>query len=401
MLISFDRKHLLILAAYALFSLTGAAQAATFFVATSGNDSFPGTETQPFRSIKRGLSSMRAGDKLYIRAGTYAEGINSSSQVIPTGTSWADAPLISAYPGEKVILQLPSTSTSGFQFDLQSPYLQYVIISGLVLDGGSQNIKVGSTAHHIKFENMELKNGFQQCVYTGTGTHDLWFSGGSVHDCGLPMPVADAGYPFYVSGNDHVLENIEVYNSNSFCFHVYDTNIRPQRIIVRNNIIHHCALQRAASAGILVKGDNHLVYNNVVYKNNGHGIMTYGAANAKFYNNTVYGGMQSGIYVYPGSTGTQLRNNISYANATTQILDEGAGTILSKNVVTDPRFMNAATLDFSLQATSVAIDAGELLSEVSTDIRRRARPQGFAHDVGAYETGTTSAPSPPRNLSVR
>src|SRR5687768_15280622 len=77
-------------------------QAATYYVATTGNDSYPGSQLQPFRTIKKGLSTLTTGDTLYIRAGTYSESISSNVQTIPTGTSWANAPLIAGYPGETV-----------------------------------------------------------------------------------------------------------------------------------------------------------------------------------------------------------------------------------------------------------------------------------------------------------
>ena len=60
--------------------------------------------------------------------------------------------------------------------------------------------------------------------------------------------------------------------------------------------------------------------------------MTQIAANAKIYNNTVYGGAQTGIYVYPGATNTEVRNNITYGNVTTPILDQGTGTTIAHNL---------------------------------------------------------------------
>src|SRR5262245_20178135 len=48
-----------------------AASAATYYVATSGNNSYAGTETQPFQTIRKGLSVLRGGDTLYVRGGTY------------------------------------------------------------------------------------------------------------------------------------------------------------------------------------------------------------------------------------------------------------------------------------------------------------------------------------------
>ena len=48
-------------------------------------------------------------------------------------------------------------------------------------------------------------------------------------------------------------------------------------------------------------------------------------------------------------------------------------------------FVNAAADDYRLLATSPAIDTGQTLSTVTTDIEGNARPQGAASDIGCYE----------------
>src|SRR5688572_9280450 len=98
-------------AALLLPSLTGSlATAGTYSVSTTGSDSNPGTPAQPFRTIAKGLSVMGAGDTLSIESGTYAEGIDSNAQTIPTGTSFANAPLITAASGATVTLRPGSGS---------------------------------------------------------------------------------------------------------------------------------------------------------------------------------------------------------------------------------------------------------------------------------------------------
>ena len=50
----------------------------TFFVANAGNDSNPGTETQPWRTLAKGSSTAQPGDTVYVKAGTYNESIRAS-----------------------------------------------------------------------------------------------------------------------------------------------------------------------------------------------------------------------------------------------------------------------------------------------------------------------------------
>jgi hypothetical protein len=209
----------------------------------------------------------------------------------------------------------------------------------------------------------------------------------------------------YIGGNDHLIENMEIYGSNSYCMIFYTSyDPKPARNVIRNSVFHDCALTKPSSAAILLSGaDGNAAYNNVLYRNYGHGIQNSSGTNAKIYNNTVYGGSQTGIYILPSATNADVRNNIAYGNATKEILNEGSGTVLSNNLTSDPRFVNAAALNFSLQTSSPAIDAGTNLSLVTMDIRRTPRPQGITHDIGAFEGpgSSVAAPAPPRNLSVR
>ncbi len=108
-------------------------------------------------------------------------------------------------------------------------------------------------------------------------------------------------------------------------------------------------------------------------------------SNTRIYNNTIYGGAQTGIYVEPGATSTDVRNNIAYANGTTQILGLGVATVLSNNLITNPRFVNPLVFDFNLQTGSPAIDTGITLGQVTVDFKNTPRPQGAAYDIGAYE----------------
>lgn len=63
----------------------GASPAATphvgafYFVSPSGNDSWPGTVTQPFATVQYAVNRLMAGDTLYVRAGDYHETVTVSN----------------------------------------------------------------------------------------------------------------------------------------------------------------------------------------------------------------------------------------------------------------------------------------------------------------------------------
>jgi parallel beta-helix repeat protein len=383
-------------------------EAATYYVATSGSDSAAGSLAQPFRSIAKGLSSMGAGDTLYIRGGTYNERINSNSQTIPTGNSWTDAPIISGYPGETAVL---AVGGAGELINLPHAYIKYVSFENLVLDGLTtidNVISLGSSgAHHVRFKNCEVKNAGHIGVFFH-GSFNI-FTGGQVHHIGnvslYPRP-SNRHYGFYVGGSDNLIENARIHHTNDYGIHNYHGITLSSRNIYRNLTLHDTSLLYDSGAAIIAsRSDSVLIYNNVLYGNTGHGILAGSqGSNTRIYNNTVYGGAQTGIYVEPGASGTDVRNNIAYGNGTTQILGLGVGTVLANNLITNPRFVNSAAFDFNIQAGSPAIDAGVALSQVQTDFKGTARPQGGAYDIGAYESGgsaDSTPPSPPRNVALQ
>jgi parallel beta-helix repeat protein len=75
----------------------------------TASDSNPGTESQPFKTIGRGVQSLEPGDTLLIKAGTYREMVNLHR----SGTQ-ADPIRIRAYPGDegKVIINAAEPVTN-------------------------------------------------------------------------------------------------------------------------------------------------------------------------------------------------------------------------------------------------------------------------------------------------
>jgi len=64
-----------------------------------GDDAASGAANAPWKTVSRALKSLKAGDTLYLRAGTYYERIECALKGVP------DAPItLRAYPGERVIL---------------------------------------------------------------------------------------------------------------------------------------------------------------------------------------------------------------------------------------------------------------------------------------------------------
>jgi hypothetical protein len=376
------------------------ATAATYYVATTGNDSNPGTQQQPFRSISRGMTFVRAGDVLYIRGGTYSESINSNQQTIPTGSSWSDAPRIAAYPSETVVL----VGAYGQGINLAASYIRYVIFDGLVIDGGGVSVQAG--AHHVRFQNGEIKNAMGQGVQGGFGggaTTNIELINMRIHHNGNPVQGPTYGgrldHGIYVAIQGLLIDGCDIYENTGYGIQIYDSSGgNSSGTVIRNTRVHD---NHGDGGVILSYGSNIQFYNNVVYNHlTGVGV-NYNASNVQIYNNTIYNhpnGM--GVEIGSGASGTNVRNNILYRNGQA-LADYSGSTTASSNLTTDPKFADATNGNFTLQSSSPAIDAGVTISIVTTDFLGAPRPSGAAYDIGAIEYGSAAAmPSAPQNLRL-
>ncbi len=399
------------------------AQATIYYVATNGNDAYSGSELQPFKTIKKGLTVIKAGDTLYIRGGIYPEQINSNVQVIPTGSSWQDAPVISAYSGETVVLQPGGGSEV---INLSRSNIQYVIFIGLVLDasnlqrscssgyGCSYGIGATNGAHHVRFTNIEIKN--------AAGSGVLITRGGSTTPTSFEFLSCDVhhngtesrDHGFYLSTSGNRVRNCKIHHNTGWGIHIYtgSLSVTTNNNTIDGNEIYSNAALSASAPGILIdNGAGNLVINNIV-RGNKNGIQV-GApfasgvtvSGTKIYNNTIYSNMPGvGIDIFASSSQTDVKNNILYRNGGT-ILNKGIGTTQSNNLFSDPRFVDELNGNFKLQQGSPAINQGVLLGEVQYDFAGVTRPQLGAHDLGAYEYSTTGGdttpPVPPQNVRVQ
>src|SRR5690606_28733359 len=72
--------------------------AATYHVATTGNDANPGSAAQPWATLQHAADSIAAGDTVYVHAGNYAGG-----HFTTPGTPSARI-LLAAWPGDTPVV---------------------------------------------------------------------------------------------------------------------------------------------------------------------------------------------------------------------------------------------------------------------------------------------------------
>src|ERR1700723_2213279 len=197
-------KFLTLFALFVCVSVATAQTSTSFYVSTTGDDSNPGTETAPWRTIQHAADNARAGSTVNIRGGVYEELVNISA----SGNSSDGFITFRSYPGETAILDAthftPAARTGILTIHNQS----YVRIQGLeirnlrtaehrltplgisVIGSGSHIELLKNNVHHIEntFPGRDSPgsggNGFGIAVY-GTDAKapitDLIIDGNDVH----------------------------------------------------------------------------------------------------------------------------------------------------------------------------------------------------------------------------
>ena len=385
------RERFAALAALLILAVPRAAPAADCYMAADGADTNAGTIDEPFRTFAHAVPLLGPGDTLLVRAGTYAQSINTYDFSITPGESWDNPVTVAAYPGETVVLR-PDAGTEVLRIMATS----YVVFEGLVLDASlveTNAVKITYTgesndAHHIRLVGCEVMNAPGQGLLVGSaGSGDGYneFIGLSVHDNGT----TDFDHGFYIGNDYNLVEGCEVYRNSGWGVHIYNgyEGESADHNIVRGNLVHDNAAAGDRGVGIgLYSGTGNAAYNNVSWGNKNGISLNYGLVDALVYNNTVYGNAEYGIIVGEDSTGAQLRNNVVYLSGWGDLEDAGVSTVLGTNLTgTDPLVVDASAGDFHLREGSPAVDAGETLAEVPADLEGVPRPQGEAFDLGAYE----------------
>ncbi len=455
------RSWKVVVAVFSFAILAAEANAATYYVSTSGNDANNGALSTPFKTISHGAGVAQPGDTVYVRAGVYNDLVRISSQ----GTSAAHIG-IRAYPGESPVIDGTGTAAG----------------TDLVLF---------SSAQYVDFSGFEVRNSTHIgiCVYPGSF---LTISGNNVH--GSVRNGIWAGYSAFgttsdltISGNtvwNNVLENQNRTMSGGWA-QAIGTEYANRVTVTNNNVYQNYGegIAYVLSDGGTIKNntvydnysveiyldnaqtttvDSNLAYTtgNSAYYRGGYPASGIGSANESygtsnplnaltivnnivlnskygFYysneanggglqnvtvaNNTFYKGAVDLIWIASAAhANSVVENNVFYqvGNVMTNVAGSGvtyrnndwyggtAGTASgSGDVLADPRLANAGGLtaaDYKLTVGSPATAAGLTLSNVTLDYF--GAPRAVAYDLGAHQLGTvnadTTAPTAPAALAA-
>ncbi len=414
-----------------------------YYVAPYGNDSNPGTIDRPWKTIHQAAYTLKAGEGVLIRGGTYT----ISSPIIPTNSGIPtdsgipeDGYIIfRGYPGETVVLRGDGSTNTGILLKGNS----YISIERLTVRNFQQGLNCMAPGHHIVIRDNVFEYNWRAGIvsanrapgYSGDGyaCDYLTIEGNTVryngyNEDGTPATGPGSGWGSGIAINP---------NHNPYWF---DDATSFHTVIRGNRVYHNYDGTGGPDGGgyhleghgiIIDRGGNlppFLIENNVVFDNGGKGIHLYGAQNVWIVGNTLYKNCtdplfkspttQAEIAVYDVPSNPVLRwnnvhvnNNIAYASSGKQITyftqktPETRALIMKNNLWygnpyrhdfspygenpewSDPLFKNEG-VDFHLQPSSRAIDRGTNSLELGSqfvDFDGTARPQGQGYDMGAYE----------------
>ena len=146
----------------------------TLYMSPTGSDGASGSITAPFRSLRYWTGTLRPGDTVLVRGGSYHEpGAGNIWQ--PTVSGTAAAPItVKAYPGEVPVFD---GDRSGMQSFVLSG-VSYIVVDGLTFTRYAPNgngVLIISNAHHITVRNITMSGN----VGVTQNDHDVYISHGS------------------------------------------------------------------------------------------------------------------------------------------------------------------------------------------------------------------------------
>jgi parallel beta-helix repeat protein len=427
----------------AALCLGGTASAATYYVATNGNDTFNGSSANPWATLQHAVETIAPGDTILVRSGTYAgcRIRNSGTASLPkTLARDAGATVVVNTPGP----QNSHTSLIEIENGSGSEVTDWIVDGLEMANSPHHGIDIRIT-NRITIRNCYAHNSAPSAsgdgIFLAFSSHPLLANNELAFNTEHGIYDSNsADYPTIRGNRSHdnsgggIQLNAD-YSSKCPC----GTTVRDGIIsfaLIENNVIYNNGVN--GGSGLNLDGvDDSVFRNNLLYGNHAFGISlfstdgSHGSSRNKVYNNTIVmatdGRWAVNIPKSKGNgtspVGNIVKNNILYTEradkGSIDVYSTAAGVLTSDyNVVVDrfstnggtsvtstlaqwrtfgydthslistatALFVNPAGNDYRLTTGSPAIDAGTNLSpDVVADIVGTTRPQRTAYDVGSYE----------------
>ncbi len=427
------------------------AGASKYYVARVGNDANPGTLERPWRSPQRAAEQVRAGDTVYVRSGTYREGVE-----LETAGTKRRPIRFSTYRKEKVVLNGKGAVLS-HGFNVRSN----TIVDGFKIEKFRDYGVVGATtADRLTLKNLVIADnggtGIRLWSGTGTRVQDVSLKNNATggFDCS-PMPGGGGCKRLRItrvhatengSGNDTAVDAFAVEKGSDivardssakggpgdgFDFKSDKTTLR--RVVsldtTRDGIKlwgKNSRLENSISAGhgmdgvSMPPGGSVTVINSLIANTRSYGYTAvfggYGESKAMTVKirNTIFANAvpENGgalVYFSPGVKLTSDHNLYYDPYREDCIIDASflsGENCFSKTDIdsgrwqrragqgggsfyANPSFVSALS-DFHLEGTSPAIDSGVSAGAPKNDLECGTRSRGKTVDIGPYENGATT-----------
>lgn len=227
-----------------------------YYVATTGDDSHPGTEARPWRTVQKAANTMVAGDTVFIRAGTYVE------RVTPT-QSGTDGGYITyqSYPGEEVVIESPNTWSSDYCFHLpDGSDLHHLRFTGLTLRNANfanfySDADGALPKHHLIVDGLTIEYGGFGVLWHGANT-DSEITNCEIHNTSGGILVQNGAFENILIDGNHVSYSVPYpgFPWGNHNIHIQGIGSASTGVTVANNLIHHAERQ-----GISVWYTNHVL----------------------------------------------------------------------------------------------------------------------------------------------
>jgi hypothetical protein len=358
------------------------ARADVYYMRASGSDKNDGrSPAKAVASLDRVSKLVKAGDTVYIGAGTY----RGKVKFTPAGT--ADKPIrligdtAGAQTGDGGTVTLTFNNSSPIAEFEQSHFVEVVSVvfgtgsEGVVVNGAknvtfrdsvfldgreaaielvnSASVRVESCTVNARKRGLVVRSGsaaVQDSVFSGFQNEAMALSNsGSTLEVRRSM-ISDAAQGVYAEDGTLTLVNVLIHGTKQ-------EGVYTKNDTVLNMV--HCTVTNTGSDGLRYKGRTTLI-NNIFSGLHGYGIHAEGGV-------------------------LTARNNLVH-NARGGASRNIRAALLSG----DPRFTDAGSGDFTLGAGSPAIDAGVEASKFTgVDRLGVSRPVGLGWDLGAFESEAT------------
>jgi hypothetical protein len=305
----------------------------SLYVSTTGDDSNPGTQMAPWRTVQHAADTARAGSTVNVRGGVYEELVNIKA----SGNATDGFITFRSYPGETAVLDAEHLAPNGR--------------SGVV------------TVHnksYVRIDGFEIRN-------YRTAEHRLTPLGISVMGGGSHIEL--------LKNNVHHIEqnfagrDAPGRGGNGFGIAVYGTDAKTpiSELVIDGNEVHH--LKTGSSESLVVNGNvtNFRITHNVVHDNNNIGIDVIGfertAPDPAV--DQARDGIVSGNLVYNITS----RGNPAYRNDESSdgiYVDGGTRILIEQNVIHDVDFGIELASEHQNRATSYVTARNNLIYHCHT-----------------------------------